>query len=60
MVFNESKQVTASIGFLSVVPDEKRNENFLVQEADKALYRAKSAGRNQVVQAKLDSTLLAL
>jgi diguanylate cyclase (GGDEF)-like protein len=55
LVFNESHQVTASIGFISVVPDEKRNEDFLVQEADKALYRAKSAGRNQVVQAKLDT-----
>jgi diguanylate cyclase (GGDEF)-like protein len=55
LVFNETKQVTASIGFISVVPDENLNEDFLVEEADKALYRAKSAGRNQVAQAKLDT-----
>lgn len=50
MVFGDSKQVTVSIGVLSVVPNEQQDEDFLFQEADKALYRAKSAGRNQVVQ----------
>jgi diguanylate cyclase (GGDEF)-like protein len=49
MVFGDSKQVTASVGLVSVVPHEQQNEDFLFQEADKALYRAKSAGRNQVV-----------
>lgn len=49
MVLGDSKQVTVSIGVLSVIPDEQKNEDFLFQEADKALYRAKSAGRNQVV-----------
>jgi len=52
MVFGDSKQVTVSIGFLSVVPHEQQNEDFLFQEADKALYRAKSAGRNQAVYAQ--------
>lgn len=51
MVFGESRQVTASIGLVSVVPHEQQSEDFLFQEADKALYRAKSAGRNQVVHA---------
>lgn len=46
--FGESRQVTVSIGLASVGSHEQQNEDFLFQEADKALYRAKSAGRNQV------------
>lgn len=53
MVFGGSKQVTVSIGLLSVVLHEQQSEDFLFQEADKALYRAKSAGRNQAVYAQL-------
>lgn len=49
IVFGDSKQVTASVGLVAVVPHEQQNEDFLFQEADKALYRAKSMGRNQVV-----------
>lgn len=49
MVFSDSRQVTVSIGLLSVVPHGQQSEEFLIQEADKALYRAKSAGRNQAV-----------
>lgn len=47
LVLGDSKQVTVSIGLVSVVPNEQQSEDFLFQEADKALYRAKSAGRNQ-------------
>jgi diguanylate cyclase (GGDEF)-like protein len=54
MTFGDSKQVTASIGLVSVVPHELHDEDFLLQEADKALYRAKSAGRNQVVHVQPD------
>ena len=53
MTISESKQITASIGYISVVPDEQQSEEFFFQEADKALYRAKSAGRNQVVCAQV-------
>jgi diguanylate cyclase (GGDEF)-like protein len=51
MVFGKSRQVTVSVGLASVVPAEHLAENFLLQEADKALYRAKLAGRHRVVQA---------
>jgi diguanylate cyclase (GGDEF)-like protein len=51
IVFGDSKQVTVSIGLLSVVPHKQQSEDFLFQEADKALYRAKSAGGNQAVYA---------
>lgn len=49
IVFDGSKQVTVSIGLLSVVPHEQHSEDVLLQQADKALYLAKSAGRNRIV-----------
>ena len=51
MAFGKSRQVTVSVGLASVIPDERHDEYFLLQEADKALYRAKASGRNRVVQA---------
>ena len=51
MVFGESRQVTVSVGVASVIPHEQQNEDFLLQEADKALYRAKLSGRNRVMHA---------
>ena len=48
MLFAGSQQATASIGVASMIPHEHQSEDFLFQAADKALYRAKSAGRNQV------------
>lgn len=48
MEFGNSKQITLSIGLLSAVPHESLDEDRLLQGADRALYRAKSAGRNQV------------
>ena len=49
MVYGESKQVSVSVGVASLIPHEEQKEDFLLHEADKALYRAKLAGRNQVV-----------
>lgn len=49
MNFGDSKQVTASMGVASMIPHQKHHEDFLFQEADKALYRAKLAGRNRVI-----------
>lgn len=49
MVIDDSTQVTVSIGLLSIIPDERHNEDFLFSEADKALYSAKNAGRNQAI-----------
>jgi diguanylate cyclase (GGDEF)-like protein len=41
-------QLTVSIGIASLVPEESKAAQELVAEADKALYRAKRAGRNRV------------
>lgn len=54
--------VTVSIGVAVALPDQGYSPDQLIQLADKALYRAKSRGRNQVVVADawlLNSTLSA-
>jgi len=43
-----SKYVSVSLGVASVVPGEDGSKEDLVSAADKALYRAKAAGRNRV------------
>jgi len=44
-----SKYVTISVGMASAVPDEQNSPTQLLDEADKALYKAKHSGRNRVV-----------
>ena len=48
IVFAESRYVTVSIGVASMIPYAKPPPDYLLHEADKALYRSKLAGRNQV------------
>ncbi len=51
VVLGGSKQATVSAGVASMIASKDQHEEFLVQEADKALYRAKQAGRNRVAHA---------
>lgn len=48
MVISDERKVTASLGVIALVPDDLHSGEVLYQEADKALYRAKAGGRNQV------------
>ena len=43
--------VTTSIGVVALVPDEGQTPEMFIRMADKAMYRAKEQGRNQVVLA---------
>ena len=52
IVFGDSRSLTVSVGVASMNPHQQQNEELLLNEADKALYRAKSAGRNRVVHAQ--------
>lgn len=44
-----SKFVTVSVGCSSVIPSDERESTELIELADKGLYAAKDAGKNQVV-----------
>ncbi|MCK5336349.1 MAG: diguanylate cyclase [Gammaproteobacteria bacterium] len=43
-----SENVTISIGVTTVIPDKNTTANILIKKADKALYKAKEKGRNNV------------
>ncbi len=51
MNFAGTQLVTVSIGLLSIVVNGQIDADSLYQDVDKALYQAKIAGRNQMVQA---------
>jgi len=44
-------KITASLGISSLIPNNSLNKNrqFMVNQADQALYQAKNSGRNQVI-----------
>ncbi|MBF0456261.1 MAG: diguanylate cyclase [Nitrospirae bacterium] len=46
--FAQSKIVTVSIGIAGTIPDKSRTLQWLISEADRALYTAKKSGKNQV------------
>lgn len=48
MRYRGEKRITVSAGVACVIPDNEQSETFLILEADRALYRAKQHGRNQV------------
>lgn len=41
--------ITASIGFSTITPDNPQNMTWLLNNADKGMYKAKNNGRNQTV-----------
>ncbi|MDD5449101.1 MAG: GGDEF domain-containing protein [Candidatus Omnitrophica bacterium] len=49
MIYNESLKITISIG-VSTFPDNAKTIAELMESADKALYAAKTMGRNKVIQ----------
>ena len=49
---SEHGVVTVSIGAATMIPGEARNLDDLLRRADRALYRAKQAGRNRVAVAE--------
>lgn len=51
MRYRGTRRITISAGVASAIPDNEQTELFLVREADKALYRAKQMGRNQIASA---------
>ena len=44
-----SKYITVSAGMASVIPDDNNTLAQLLEEADKALYKAKNTGKNKVI-----------
>jgi len=46
-----SKYVTVSLGLAITVPDSNISQSQFLDEADKALYKAKQSGRNRVMEA---------
>lgn len=48
---DDTTAITVSIGSVALIPDQQQTAEYLFREADKALYRAKAAGRDQAMYA---------
>jgi len=48
-------KITISLGTTTAIPEEGENPDDLIAEADKAMYEAKRAGRNQTVASTTDN-----
>ncbi|MBD3666359.1 MAG: GGDEF domain-containing protein, partial [Kangiella sp.] len=46
---NDGQSVTASVGIVTEIPDSHTREDNLLEWADQALYRNKSASKNKEV-----------
>lgn len=55
MRYHATLRVTVSAGVAAVVPGHEQAATSLVLEADKALYRAKRLGRNQIAYTQLEA-----
>ena len=47
----DSQIVSLSLGVVSVIPHQDISINWLIMEADEALYKAKNTGRDRVISA---------
>lgn len=54
MSYGDSRRITVSIGAISMIPRRHQTNELLLEEADRALYRAKLAGRDCVVHEQAD------
>lgn len=55
VIRHHGRGVTISLGIATAIPDDERTPDDLVVEADKAMYEAKRAGRNQTVSSALNN-----
>ncbi|NES81055.1 MAG: GGDEF domain-containing protein [Moorea sp. SIO2B7] len=53
-----SNYVTLSLGIASIFPTQKLSEKFLINQADKALYKAKEKGRDRFILNTLKSSFV--
>jgi len=57
LIRHHGHKITISLGVTTAIPEEGRNPDDLIVEADKAMYKAKRAGRNQTVSYTVDNSV---